>query len=70
MVLIRQQSIGGKRARTCNSRCYNAKHPACVCICHSTNHSVGLEMAMKNTTREAENIVQEYGATSVKVPMV
>ena len=70
MVLIRQQGIGGKRARTCNSRCYNAKHLACVCICHSVNHSVGLQKATENTAREAENILQEYGATSVKVLLV
>lgn len=66
MILIRQ-SRNGKRDRICNSRCYNAKHPNCVCICSGTNHSVGLQKAMGQSAKVTEAIAQETGATPVKV---
>jgi len=56
--LISYKTSGGKR-RSCNARCYNAKHPQCVCICGGMNHSKGLQQASENTRRQAEELVRE-----------
>ena len=59
MVVLISQKTGRGRARTCNSRCYTAKHPQCVCICSGMNHSAGLQKATENTSRAAEQIVKQ-----------
>ena len=40
---------GQKRMGVCNSYCYNAKHPQCMCCCGGVNHGVGLQKAIENT---------------------
>lgn len=57
--LISETIITSKRRRSCNSRCYGAKHPKCVCICHSVNHGVGLAQAQTNTQNRVEEIVRQ-----------
>lgn len=68
VVLIRQKSPGMKRARSCNARCYNAKHPNCACVCGGMNHSVGLEDATERTKDVKWRLVNE--GKEVKVGQV
>ena len=46
--LIMQKSSAGKRRR-CDTKCYNALHDKCVCICGGMNHGIGLSEAVKFT---------------------
>jgi len=50
--LLIARSKDGKRTRTCNARCYNAKGKRCTCICGGKNHGVGYDQALDNTFLE------------------
>jgi len=50
--LLIARSKDGKRTRTCNARCYNAKGKKCTCICGGTNHGVGYNNALENAFNE------------------
>ena len=58
--LIRYKVLGAKRARTCSALCYNAKHPACSCICDGANHSKGLLGAAEMTRVQRGYITEMY----------
>ena len=70
MILMRQEVSGGKRARTCSARCYNAKGSTCACICGGGNHSLGLEKGMENSAKVAQRIVQEAKVRPIEVLMI
>jgi len=38
----------GRRRRSCNARCHDAKFAKCTCICAGMNHGVGLQQARDN----------------------
>lgn len=65
MATLITQKIGGKR-RKCNSRCYNAKHPTCRCLCGGINHMKGLEQAQTNVQSIAEKLIAEHGDKGLK----
>jgi hypothetical protein len=33
----------------CDSRCYDAEHERCTCICRGANHGIGRELAQHKT---------------------
>lgn len=41
----------GSVVRSCDAKCYGAKHAQCDCVCGGANHAVGLEQAIANTRR-------------------
>lgn len=49
----------GKRKGQCDSRCYNAKTPTCICCCGGANHGVGLQKALDITKEIAEQITAD-----------
>ena len=59
----------------CDSRCYNAITPQCLCCCGGMNHGVGREGAIKNTFRMTEEQIKNFclqgglGTVDVKNPM-
>ena len=53
--LMTYKAPGMNRARICNSHCYNAKRPKCICICCNINHGVGLDRAVENTKQVAKD---------------
>jgi len=44
--------------RRCDTRCYNAAHPRCDCVCGGLNHGVGYEKALQNTRQHAAELVK------------
>ena len=58
-VLIRGPKVLGQRRQSCNARCYNARKPACVCICGGGNHGAGEHQAHKNTQAVAEELIEK-----------
>lgn len=36
----------------CDAKCYDARHPTCVCICGGRNHGAGKSEAMGNVTQD------------------
>jgi hypothetical protein len=59
--LISVHSSDGCEGR-CDSRCYNAAHPTCKCICHGMNHGAGLQRAVANTRQMAESWLNDFAA--------
>ncbi|MBA7680745.1 hypothetical protein ES703_89066 [subsurface metagenome] len=53
--LIKVITKGGV-VRRCDARCYNARHPKCVCICGGVNHGVGLKNAVENIRQKKVNV--------------
>lgn len=52
----------------CDARCYNAKHPRCVCrICGGENHAVGLEQALANTRKHGEAWIEKLRADGLNL---
>ena len=43
--------------RVCNSRCHNAKKPACKCVCESRYHGLGTEKATERRDDDALKIL-------------
>jgi len=64
--LISYQSSGGQQGR-CDAKCYNARHPRCVCICGGRNHGVGLRQAAINTAQEAMEWIEKADVKSATV---
>ena len=44
----------------CDAKCYLAAEPACDCVCGGMNHGGGLAMAIENTRRHAEVMIEKY----------
>ena len=49
----------------CDAKCYDAKSPACDCICAGRNHGAGKQRAIANTRElvigdEANKLLQDY----------
>jgi hypothetical protein len=44
----------------CDAKCYEAKEPACDCICRGANHGAGLTKAMENTRELADEWLEAY----------
>ena len=44
----------------CDSKCYDAKHPDCDCICNGRNHGAGQQKAIENTREMVEGWIDEY----------
>ena len=44
----------------CDARCYNAHDPHCDCICGGKNHQAGLQKAVENTEKMAEDWIKRY----------
>ncbi|MBA7496224.1 hypothetical protein ES702_06823 [subsurface metagenome] len=40
----------------CNTKCYDAEQPKCVCCCGGRNHGVGFEKAFQNTIDHFEEM--------------
>lgn len=53
--------------RRCDSRCYNAEHGNCKCICGGANHGVGLKNALGNCPKIAAAWCKESGIETVKL---
>ena len=49
----------GKKQGQCDSRCYNAKTPTCICCCGGANHGVGLQQALETTKHITEQTTKE-----------
>ena len=60
MVLIEVRGGDGELIGRCDARCYNAKEPACECICGGKNHGAGLERAAEQTRESAEQWIKAY----------
>ena len=67
VALIVEKSSGGK-TRVCNSRCYDAKYPECICCCGGRNHGIGLNHAVNATRKAVEEILNKDDNTIVKLP--
>jgi hypothetical protein len=51
----------------CDAKGYAATAPQCDCICGGMNHGGGLAMAIENTRRHAEGVIEQYaGATGLQ----
>lgn len=44
----------------CDSKCYDAKHPECDCICGGRNHGAGEQKAIENTRELVKTWIDEY----------
>jgi hypothetical protein len=44
----------------CDAKCYDAKSPACDCICRGRNHGAGIERASETTRDIAESWVGQF----------
>ena len=42
----------------CDAKCYDAKHPQCVCICGGMNHGAGIQRAVDNTRLYADVMIE------------
>ena len=60
MVLIEVRGGDGELIGRCDAHCYNAKEPACECICGGKNHGAGLERAAEQTRESAEQWIKAY----------
>lgn len=60
MVLMSVGNIKGDCVGRCDSRCYNATGPICVCCCGGMNHGKGLQQAIDNTAENAEVLLYEW----------
>jgi len=49
---------GGSRRR-CDARCYNGHSKQCKCVCGGRNHGKGLQRALDNTRKIAEEIIEQ-----------
>lgn len=58
MTLISIYNSDGLVGR-CDARCYDAKHPDCVCICGGMNHGGGKQKAIDNITEHVKNQIRE-----------
>ena len=55
----------GDGVRRCDSRCYNASHPECDCVCGGANHGKGLKRARANTAAIARGVVERFKGKTV-----
>lgn len=47
--------------RRCDELCYGATGGNCDCICGGANHGKGLAQALQNTSKLAEEILEQHG---------
>lgn len=59
MTLISVHNSSGCVGR-CDARCYDAKEPACHCICGGSNHGAGEKQALENTQELAEEWIDKW----------
>lgn len=64
--LISYKNNNGTSGR-CDSKCYNAEHPECVCICGGKNHGVGFQRAVDNTKKMADEWITKPDFKDVDV---
>lgn len=68
--LLIAKSKDGKKSRTCNARCYDAKGQKCTCICGGKNHGVGYTTALENVFNEPVSVIYPgMGFEIVSVPI-
>ena len=65
-LIIERGTIGKSRGQ-CDSRCYNAKSPKCLCCCAGRNHGVGLQKAIDTTRTMTEELLQRAQTTGTKI---
>lgn len=58
MTLIAVHNSDGCVGR-CDAKCYDAKEPACHCICGGKNHGVKQNKAIENTRKLAEEWIEK-----------
>jgi len=58
MTLISMHNSEGCIGR-CDAKCYDAKEPACHCMCGGRNHGVGERQAVENTRELAEDWIDK-----------
>ena len=68
--LIIEHGTKGKSRGQCDSRCYNAKSPNCLCCCGGQNHGVGLQTAIDNTRAMTEELLQKAEAAGTKIQVI
>jgi hypothetical protein len=61
VTLISWSTSGGSQGR-CDAKCYEAREPACHCVCGGRNHGAGLQQAIENTTQHAEAWISQARA--------
>lgn len=61
--LIEVRNSSGVVGR-CDSKCYNAKEPKCVCVCGGKSHGAGLKQAKKNTREMSEQALEKANKDS------
>lgn len=61
VTLISWSTSGGSKGR-CDAKCYEAREPACDCICGGRNHGAGLQRAIENTTQQAQGWISQARA--------
>jgi hypothetical protein len=61
VTLISWHTSGGAEGR-CDAKCYEAREPACDCICGGRNHGAGRQQAETNTMELAEKWVEHAHA--------
>lgn len=62
MVLI--EDVSGGTRRRCDTTCYNATGRECSCVCGGTNHGIGLDAALYNTSELVREALKVGGDTS------
>ncbi len=65
--LIVARTSKGK-PRTCNSRCYGARHPNCACCCGGINHGIGFDCAISNTRALTKEMLSKLDIKAIKLP--
>ncbi|RMH70190.1 MAG: hypothetical protein D6675_10330 [Gemmatimonadetes bacterium] len=58
-VLIEVRNSSGVIGR-CDAKCYDAETQECHCICGGQNHGAGLERAIRNTRKYADQWLTRY----------
>ena len=72
MVTLVRVKAPGRRARTCSSQCYNAKRPACACVCTGAHHGIGLEQAQERLRQQADELREKLsllGEVFLQMPL-
>lgn len=68
--LIICKPTDGTATRRCDARCYNAKGPKCNCICEGMNHGKGFNIAIRNTSLNAEITHAAHAAMEILFPHI
>ena len=46
--------------KRCDANCYDSRGTKCTCVCGGSNHGLGLEAAIENTTRHGRRLLYEH----------